>query len=91
MPDFFRFGLGAHRTVDGRERRMRDPEQYTELLCDLHAVGTPKLCADRLLATYERTGIRRFALLVEGSGDRAETVDNIARLGAEVLPQLPQD
>jgi alkanesulfonate monooxygenase SsuD/methylene tetrahydromethanopterin reductase-like flavin-dependent oxidoreductase (luciferase family) len=91
MPDFFRFGLGAHRTVDGRERRMRDPEQYTELLCDLHAVGTPKLCADRLLATHERTGIRRFALLVEGSGDRAETVDNIARLGAEVLPQLPQD
>jgi hypothetical protein len=54
-------------------------------------VGTPKLCADRLLATHERTGIRRFALLVEGSGDRAETVDNIARLGAEVLPQLPQD
>ncbi|WP_084701118.1 LLM class flavin-dependent oxidoreductase [Streptacidiphilus anmyonensis] len=91
MPDFFRFGLGAHRTVDGRERRMRDPEQYTELLCDLHAVGTPRLCADRLLATHERTGIRRFALLVEGSGDRAETVANIARLGAEVLPQLPQD
>ncbi|MEY9878398.1 alkanesulfonate monooxygenase SsuD/methylene tetrahydromethanopterin reductase-like flavin-dependent oxidoreductase (luciferase family) [Streptacidiphilus sp. MAP12-33] len=91
MPDFFRYGLGAHRTVDGRERRMRDPEQYTELLCDLHAVGTPRLCADRLLATHERTGIRRFALLVEGSGDRAETVANIARLGAEVLPQLPQD
>jgi alkanesulfonate monooxygenase SsuD/methylene tetrahydromethanopterin reductase-like flavin-dependent oxidoreductase (luciferase family) len=91
MPDFFRFGLGAHRTVDGRERRMRDPEQYTELLCDLHAVGTPRLCADRLLATHERTGIRRFALLVEGSGDRAETVANIARLGAEVLPQLPQE
>ncbi|WP_084729904.1 LLM class flavin-dependent oxidoreductase [Streptacidiphilus neutrinimicus] len=91
MPDFLRFGLGAHRTVDGRERRMRDPEQYTELLCDLHAVGTPRLCADRLLATHERTGIRRFALLVEGSGDRAETVANIARLGAEVLPQLPQE
>ncbi|MBF9067458.1 LLM class flavin-dependent oxidoreductase [Streptacidiphilus fuscans] len=91
MPGFFQYGLGAHRTVDGRERRMRDPEQYTELLCDLHAVGTPQLCADRLLATHERTGIRRFALLVEGSGDRAETIGNIARLGAEVLPQLPQD
>ncbi|SEK34448.1 LLM class flavin-dependent oxidoreductase [Streptacidiphilus jiangxiensis] len=91
MPEFFRHGLGAHRTVDGRERRMRDADQYTELLCDLHAVGTPKLCADRLLATHERTGIRRFALLVEGSGDRVETVANIARLGAEVLPQLPQD
>ncbi|MFF8772837.1 LLM class flavin-dependent oxidoreductase [Kitasatospora sp. NPDC015120] len=88
MPGWFEFGLGAHRTVDGRERKMRDPHQYTELLCDLHAVGTPKQCADRLLATAERTGIRRFALLAEGSGDREATLHNIARLGSEVLPQL---
>ncbi|MEV6973665.1 LLM class flavin-dependent oxidoreductase [Kitasatospora sp. NPDC093806] len=88
MPGWFEFGLGAHRTVDGRERKMRDPRQYTELLCDLHAVGTPKQCADRLLATAERTGIRRFALLAEGSGDREATLHNIARLGSEVLPQL---
>ncbi|WP_407915708.1 LLM class flavin-dependent oxidoreductase [Kitasatospora sp. NE20-6] len=88
MPGWFEYGLGAHRTVDGRERRMRDPHAYTELLCDLHAVGTPQQCADRLLATAERTGIRRFALLAEGSGDRAATLDNIARLGREVLPRL---
>jgi len=88
MPDFFAYGLGAHRTVDGRQRSMRDPYEYTELLCDLHAVGTPRQCADRLLATAERTGIRRFALLAEGSGDSAATLHNIARLGAEVLPQL---
>ncbi|WP_099908176.1 LLM class flavin-dependent oxidoreductase [Streptomyces sp. TLI_171] len=88
MPDFFAHGLGAHRTVDGRERSMRDPRAYTELLCDLHAVGTPRQCADRLLATAESTGIRRFALLAEGSGDTAATLHNVARLGAEVLPQL---
>ncbi|MGF1428455.1 LLM class flavin-dependent oxidoreductase [Kitasatospora sp. LaBMicrA B282] len=88
MPDWFEYGLGAHRTVDGRARKMRDPHAYTELLCDLHAVGTPRECADRLLATAERTGIRRFALLTEGSGDHAGTMENIARLGAEVLPQL---
>ncbi|MGA5819634.1 LLM class flavin-dependent oxidoreductase [Kitasatospora sp. NPDC094028] len=88
MPGWFEYGLGAHRTVDGRERKMRDPHQYTELLCDLHAVGTPRQCADRLLATAERTGIRRFALLAEGSGDREATLHNIARLGSEVLPQL---
>nr|WP_035852818.1 LLM class flavin-dependent oxidoreductase [Kitasatospora azatica] len=88
MPGWFEYGLGAHRTVDGRERRMRDPYAYTELLCDLHAVGTPRQCADRLLATVERTGIRRFALLAEGSGDQEATLHNIARLGAEVLPQL---
>ncbi|MEE1784721.1 LLM class flavin-dependent oxidoreductase [Streptomyces sp. SP17BM10] len=88
MPGWFEYGLGAHRTVDGRERKMRDPHQYTELLCDLHAVGTPKQCADRLLATAERTGIRRFALLAEGSGDHEATLHNIARLGSEVLPHL---
>lgn len=88
MPDFFAHGLGAHRTVDGRERSMRDPRAYTELLCDLHAVGTPRQCADRLLATAEGTGIRRFALLAEGSGDTAATLHNLDRIGDEVLPQL---
>jgi alkanesulfonate monooxygenase SsuD/methylene tetrahydromethanopterin reductase-like flavin-dependent oxidoreductase (luciferase family) len=88
MPGWFSHGLSAHRTVDGRERRMRDPHEYTELLCDLHAVGTPELCADRLAATAERTGVRRFALLVEGSGDREATLRNVERLGAEVLPLL---
>ncbi|MEY9967705.1 alkanesulfonate monooxygenase SsuD/methylene tetrahydromethanopterin reductase-like flavin-dependent oxidoreductase (luciferase family) [Streptacidiphilus sp. MAP12-16] len=88
MPGWLSYGLSAHRTVDGRERRMRDPQEYTELLCDLHAVGTPQLCADRISATAERTGVRRFALLVEGSGDRELTLRNVERLGAEVLPLL---
>jgi alkanesulfonate monooxygenase SsuD/methylene tetrahydromethanopterin reductase-like flavin-dependent oxidoreductase (luciferase family) len=88
MPGWLRQGLGAHVTVDGRERRMRDPLAYTELLCGLHPVGTPRLCADRLAATSERTGISRFALLVEGSGDLAATEENVRRLGAEVIPHL---
>ncbi|MEV5337871.1 LLM class flavin-dependent oxidoreductase [Streptomyces sp. NPDC052676] len=88
MPGWLKQGLDAHVTVDGRERRMRDPLAYTELLCGLHPVGTPRLCADRLAATSERTGISRFALLVEGSGDLAATEENVRRLGAEVLPQL---
>jgi alkanesulfonate monooxygenase SsuD/methylene tetrahydromethanopterin reductase-like flavin-dependent oxidoreductase (luciferase family) len=88
MPGWLKQGLDAHVTVDGRERRMRDPLAYTELLCGLHPVGTPRLCADRLAATSERTGISRFALLVEGSGDLAATEENVRRLGAEVLPHL---
>ncbi len=88
MPGWLRQGLGAHRTVDGRHRAMRDPMVYTELLCGLHPVGTPRLCADRLAATAERTGISRFALLVEGSGDLTATEENVRRLGAEVLTQL---
>ena len=72
--------------VDGRHRVMRDPVAYTEYLCSLHPVGPPRLAADRLAATTERTGITRFALLVEGSGDLAATEENVRRLGTEVLP-----
>jgi alkanesulfonate monooxygenase SsuD/methylene tetrahydromethanopterin reductase-like flavin-dependent oxidoreductase (luciferase family) len=90
MPGWFHEGLGAHRTVDGRQRTMRDPTGYTELLCRLHPVGTPRLCADRLAATRERTGINRFALLVEGTGDLAATERNVQRLGEEILPMLGQ-
>ncbi|MFF3333773.1 LLM class flavin-dependent oxidoreductase [Streptomyces sp. NPDC002888] len=88
MPGWLKQGLDAHMTVDGRPRQMRDPVAYTELLCGLHPVGTPRLCVDRLAATSERTGISRFALLVEGSGDLAATEENLQRLGAEVLPHL---
>jgi alkanesulfonate monooxygenase SsuD/methylene tetrahydromethanopterin reductase-like flavin-dependent oxidoreductase (luciferase family) len=90
LPGWLRQGLAAHQTLDGRARRMRDPLAYTELLCELHPVGDPGLCADRLVATAERTGIRRFALLVEGSGELAATELNVRRLGREVLPLLPR-
>lgn len=50
--------------------------------------GAPGLAADRLAATAERTGITRFALLVEGSGDLAATEENVRRMGAEVLSRL---
>ncbi|MDQ0845132.1 LLM class flavin-dependent oxidoreductase [Streptomyces sp. V1I6] len=88
MPGWLKQGLDAHVTVDGRQRAMRDPVAYTELLCSLHPVGPPRLAADRLAATAERTGITRFALLAEGSGDLATTEENVRRLGTEVLPLL---
>jgi alkanesulfonate monooxygenase SsuD/methylene tetrahydromethanopterin reductase-like flavin-dependent oxidoreductase (luciferase family) len=88
LPGWLQRGLASYVTVDGRPRSMRDPLAYTELLCTLHPVGTPRLCADRLVATSERTGITRFALLVEGSGDMAETECNVTRVGSDVLPLL---
>ncbi|MCX4964864.1 LLM class flavin-dependent oxidoreductase [Streptomyces sp. NBC_00654] len=88
MPGWLRQGLGAHVTVDDRHRVMRDPVAYTELLCGLHPVGAPGAAADRLAETAERTGITRFALLVEGSGDLTATEENVRRLGTEVLPLL---
>ncbi|MFD5097609.1 LLM class flavin-dependent oxidoreductase [Streptomyces albidochromogenes] len=88
MPGWLKQGLDAHVTVDGRHRAMRDPFAYTEMLCALHPVGPPRLAADRLAATAERTGITRFALLVEGSGDLAATEENVRLLGSDVLPLL---
>lgn len=88
MPGWLKRGLDAHVTVDGRTRAMRDPVAYTELLCGMHPVGPPRLAADRIAATAERTGITRFALLAEGSGDLAATEENVRRLGTEVLPLL---
>ncbi|WNI18149.1 LLM class flavin-dependent oxidoreductase [Actinacidiphila sp. ITFR-21] len=88
MPGWFRQGLSAHRTYDGKPRTMRDPLDYTDFLCSLHPVGPPRLCADRLAATAAATGITRFALLAEGSGDFDATMENVTRLGGDVLPEL---
>ncbi|MFC7220824.1 LLM class flavin-dependent oxidoreductase [Streptomyces polyrhachis] len=88
LPELLRTSFESYVTVDGRPGPARDPYAYTELLCKLHAVGPPRLAADRLAATAERTGITRFALLVEGSGELSATERNVARLGEEVLPLL---
>jgi hypothetical protein len=42
-----------------------------------------------MAATARRTGIGHLICMVEGSGDPAAVRENIARLGAEVLPRLP--
>jgi hypothetical protein len=39
--------------------------------------------------TARRTGITHLLCMVEGSGDPAALQENIARLGAEVLPLRP--
>ena len=41
-----------------------------------------------MTATIERTGIRHLLCMVEGAGDRGRTLENVARLGAEVLPSV---
>jgi alkanesulfonate monooxygenase SsuD/methylene tetrahydromethanopterin reductase-like flavin-dependent oxidoreductase (luciferase family) len=88
MPGWLADGLSGYQPIDGRPRIRRDPRQYTDLLCELHPVGTPDECVDGLRASGERTGIRHVIMMVEGAGSRAATLANIARLGAEVLPRL---
>ena len=75
--------------MDGRPRPARDPDAYAELLCRIHPVGTAGDCAAIMTATMRRTGIQHLICMVEGTGDPAAVQENIARLGAEVLPLLP--
>jgi hypothetical protein len=60
-----------------------------QLWCRGWFVGTARDCAAAMTATVQRTGIRHLICMVEGAGDLVRVRENIARLGAEVLPLLP--
>ncbi|OEO33260.1 hypothetical protein VW23_007565 [Devosia insulae DS-56] len=51
-----------------------------------HAVGTPQTCAERLVGIVETSGIGRVILAVEAAGTPDGALDNVRRLGREVLP-----
>jgi alkanesulfonate monooxygenase SsuD/methylene tetrahydromethanopterin reductase-like flavin-dependent oxidoreductase (luciferase family) len=79
---------GRSTRIDGTPGPARDPDHYLRQLMAIHPVGDPGLCAERLTGAITGTGVRHLLLMVEGAGDKAATVENIARLGAEVIPQL---
>nr|WP_067453950.1 LLM class flavin-dependent oxidoreductase [Actinomadura macra] len=87
MPRWLGPGLDGYVPVDDRPRPPRDPLAYTRQMCDLHPVGSPDDCVESLVTTVERTGIRHLILLVEAAGSHHATLENITRLGAEVLPK----
>lgn len=88
MPGWLADGLAGYLPIDGKPRPRRDPVAYTELLCELHALGSPAECARRIRDGAARTGIRHVILMVEARGDHEATMENITRLGTEVLPLL---
>jgi len=88
LPRWLGPGLAGYQRADGQPHPVRDPQAYAELLSRIHPVGTAQQCARSMTATIERTGIRHLLCLVEGGGDRARTLENIARLGGEVLPEV---
>ncbi|MFI7058410.1 LLM class flavin-dependent oxidoreductase [Streptosporangium canum] len=88
MPRWLEPGLAGYVPVDGRARPRRDIPAYVDFLCDAHPVGSPGHCVERITRTAEVTGLRHLMLMVEGAGDRARTLENIRRLGAEVLPRV---
>ncbi|RAY15774.1 LLM class flavin-dependent oxidoreductase [Actinomadura craniellae] len=88
MPRWLGPGLDGYVPIDGRARERRDPVAYTRRLCDLHPVGSPDDCVESLVTTARRTGVREVILLVEAAGSHERTLENITRLGAEVLPRV---
>ncbi|MCK2214139.1 LLM class flavin-dependent oxidoreductase [Actinomadura sp. ATCC 31491] len=86
MPRWLGPGLAGYRPVDGRPRPSRDVGDYVDLLTRIHPVGSPAHCAATILRTAERTGIGHVILLVEGGGGHRRALENVRRLGAEVLP-----
>ncbi len=88
LPRWLGPGLAGYRRADRTPHHPRDPHQYTELLCRLHPVGAVEHCRDMLAKTADKTGIDHFILMVEGTGDRTRTLENITRLGTEVIPHL---
>jgi alkanesulfonate monooxygenase SsuD/methylene tetrahydromethanopterin reductase-like flavin-dependent oxidoreductase (luciferase family) len=89
LPRWLGPGLAGYVPVDGRPRQARDPDGYAEMLSEIHPVGTAADCAERMTATARSAGIDHLICMVEGDGDPAAVQENIARLGAEVLPLLP--
>ena len=88
LPRWLEPGLAGYMPIDGRPRPRRDPRDYADLLCRIHPVGTAADCIHAMATTVERTGLRHLVLMVEGAGHPARTQENIARLGADVLPAL---
>ncbi|MFF0308795.1 LLM class flavin-dependent oxidoreductase [Streptosporangium sp. NPDC004379] len=88
MPGWLGPGLAGHVAVDGRPGPRRDIGAYVDFLCDTHPVGSPGRCVEMIARTAAATGLRHLILMVEGAGDHARTLDNIRRLGEQVLPEV---
>ncbi|MBT2226182.1 LLM class flavin-dependent oxidoreductase [Nonomuraea sp. NEAU-A123] len=88
LPRWLKPGLAGYIPVDNREPPSRDVSAYIDFLTRVHPVGSPDRCVESIMRTSEATGIQHLILMVEGMGDHQRTLENIRRLGAEVLPQV---
>lgn len=81
-------GTAEYVRIDGSPPSHPDHAAYLERLLADQPIGTPEDCAERLAESMAATGVRRALLTVEGAGEPAAVHENIARLGAEVLPAV---
>lgn len=66
MRPWLQRSVGEYVSIAAAPRLRCDPRACVEHLLQIHPVGTPERCAERLAASAERTGVRRFLLMVEG-------------------------
>ena len=71
-------------------RQQIDYEGHVGNLIAQHAVGSPATCVDRLTTIVERSGVSRVVLVVESAVTPDGVLDNVQRLGREVLPAVRQ-
>ncbi|MFE3450906.1 LLM class flavin-dependent oxidoreductase [Nonomuraea sp. NPDC059194] len=88
MPRWLEPGLAGYVPVDGRARPSRDIGHYVDFLTGTHPVGDADHCVATIERTRAATGIEHLILMVEGAGDSSRTLENISRLGADVLPRI---
>ncbi|GIH23851.1 alkanal monooxygenase [Acrocarpospora phusangensis] len=88
LPRWLEPGLAGYVRVDGLPRQARDLTEYMDFLARVHPVGDADHCVRTITSTREATGLGHLILMVEGGADHGRTLENIRRLGAEVLPRL---
>jgi alkanesulfonate monooxygenase SsuD/methylene tetrahydromethanopterin reductase-like flavin-dependent oxidoreductase (luciferase family) len=59
------------------------PQQFKH-----NPIGSPQECVDKLSATIEATGIKRFALGFEAAGERSAVLDSIELFASDVMPHF---
>lgn len=63
-------------------------QAFTEKIIATQPIGNPETVAERLVSMIRISGCRSLLLKVENGPNPDQAVANVARLGAEVLPQV---
>ncbi|GAA3781879.1 LLM class flavin-dependent oxidoreductase [Plantactinospora mayteni] len=88
-------GTDEYVRIDGSSSPRPERSRYVDTLLDIHPVGGPARCRQRIAEAAAVPGVRHLLLMVEAAGGRQTTLDNIARLASEVLdltaPNPPLD
>lgn len=80
--------LDVPQRIDQNTPQEQVVDGLTEQTLATHPVGTPDTCVERLVEQIRRSGCRRVLCQVEASGEHDAVLENVTRLGTEVLPKV---